>query len=198
MRKELAESLDSRNTDYLSIGITERGIPITGIPVPWEKTTSGFNMRIPEIWMSPEDLEDPQVLERLTHFKVRGCYIYTQLRDYSVIGRFTELWDLFICRAGGLRDLSFMKELHQWFMLYIEGADLADISPAFPKNWRDKGLRSYCVGFVNCRIDDIRPMEQPDVRLYELLIWNPRDDRGKAGWSGVRASCFTYRSKEKR
>lgn len=187
------ELLESRKSKYLNIGITEKGEPLRAVWVPWVHDSSAYNMRTPDLWLSPEDVKDPALMEKLKGFCIRGCYIFTPLEDYSFIGELRELWDLHIEKGGALRDLSFMKELQEWFMLYVEDAVLEDLAPAFPEAWREKGLHAYCVEFVNCRVSDISAMAREDVRLSELLICQPEGTGEKQKWSRVHAHTYRYR-----
>jgi len=184
--------LDNLQDKYLNIGITENGEPRNMISVPWKHDSNAYNMRTPELWLSAEDVKDPCLLARLKGLCIRGCYIFTPLEDYSFLAELKGLWDLHIRQGGALRGLSFMREMREWFMLYIEDARLDDLSPAFPENWREKGLHSYCVAFVNCRVKDISALEREDIRLSELLVCQPEGTNEKKKWSRVRAGTYRY------
>ena len=52
------KKLLERNNEYLSIGITEGGQARDITHVPWERTAHAFNMKVPGVYLSPEDLSD--------------------------------------------------------------------------------------------------------------------------------------------
>ena len=81
---------------YMSIAVNEDGSPVRGSFVPWERTTSAFNMRTPEVTLSVSDLQDEQIMDALRSCDLAGCYLFTALPDYSFLSDFTGLWDLFI------------------------------------------------------------------------------------------------------
>lgn len=160
--------------------------------MPWKHTCNAFNMKTPDLWLAPEDLEDLEVLEMLRQSRVVGCYCFCPLEDYSVLRHFPHIWDLQIHKGQQLKDLRFMENMGEWFQLYIEDAQLEDLKPAFPGNWREKGLHSYCVGFVGCRIRDISALLREDIRLNELVICQPEGTCEKDRWKSVRASSYQY------
>lgn len=178
--------------EYLSIGITESGESVKSIWVPWKHDTNAYNMKTPDLWLSPEEVLDPAVLEKLGRCTVVGCYCFAPMENYSFLENFPHLCDLRIFSGKNLRDLSFMKGMEKWFQLHIEDASLEDLSPAFPENWREKGLHSYCVAFVGCKIRDISPMVREDIRLSELLICQPEGTNEKERWKPVRAGTYRY------
>lgn len=192
MTEERKVSLEACQGQYLSIGITESGEPVKSIWVPWKHDTNAYNMKTPDLWFSPEEILDSSVTEKLSRCRVVGCYCFAPMENYAFLGNFPHLCDLRIFAGKNLRDLSFMKGMREWFQLHIEDACLEDLSPAFPANWREKGLRSYCVAFVGCRIRDISPMVREDIRLSELLICQPEGTAEKERWKPVRAGTYRY------
>ena len=79
--------LNNRESEYLSIGITQGGVPRVTIGVPWEATAHAFNMRTPNVYLSPEDLQDEEVMVLIESYKVIGCYIWAPLTDYGFLAR---------------------------------------------------------------------------------------------------------------
>ena len=69
-----------------------------------------------------------------------------------------------------------MKDMKEWFMLYIEGATLEDISAAFDRGERGFAIHSYCLGFVDCRIKDTAPIKASGLRLSELVVHSKVED----------------------
>ena len=64
--------LENRESEYLSIGITQGGVPRTTIGIPWEATAHAFNMRTPNVYLSPEDIQDEEIMGQLESYKVIG------------------------------------------------------------------------------------------------------------------------------
>ena len=192
MTEERRASLKAWEGKYLSIGITEAGEPVKSIRVPWKHDVNAYNMKTPDLWLSAREVSDPAVAESLSRCRVVGCYCLAPLDSYAFLENFPHLRDLRIFKGENLRDLSFMKGMGEWFQLHVEDAALEDISAAFPENWREKGLYSYCVAFVGCRVRDISPMIREDIRLNELLICPPEGTAEKERWKPVRAGAYRY------
>ena len=152
-KKKLLE----RNNEYLSIGITEGGEPRDVTSVPWERTAHAFNMKIPNVYLSPEDLRDEEILKTLHGYRVIGCYIHTPLDDYAFLGEFGEIRDLYIECAEGLTDISFLGNLCECDMLYLEGASLKNLDPVVEMKKRVRGLFGgfRYVGLFGCKIEDV-------------------------------------------
>ena len=192
MLTEQKSRLESMAGGTLSIGISAGGQPRKSIGVPWKHTGNAYNMRTPDLWLAPEDLRDPTVEEKLKASSVIGCYSFVPLGDYSFLSKFPDLQDLRLRGNKARMDLSFLESLKDWFLLYIEDAQLEDLSPAFPENWRDKGLHSYCVGFVGCDVTSLEPMVRDEIYLSELLVCQPEGTGDKSRWKAVRAGTYRY------
>ncbi len=177
---------------YLNIGITQSGQSHDVIEVPWARTCHVFNMKTPDIYLTPAELADPCFRRELDRFHILGCYIFDPLEDYSFIASFPELWDLYILGGHNITDLSFMEGLKEWFIFYLEDAKLKTLDPLFPKGQKRVGIFPYCIGFGNCRIEDISALEQEGLYLSELALYCPKGTNEKARWEGVRAGTFTY------
>lgn len=184
--------LESNDSKYLNIGITRDGSPRNSLRVPWERTASAFNMKTPNVYLSGDDLQDPDILARLQNYRILGCYIFDPLEDYSFLEELKGLWDIHIRYGGNLTDISFLADNKEWFMFYLEDACLENLEPLFPKD-RGKGmLHSYCVGLVNCKVADISALEQEDVYLSELLVIQPEGTNERARWENVHAGTYRY------
>lgn len=177
--------------NYLSIGITHSGEPYGAIAVPWENTASAFNMKTPDIYLSEQDIKDPEIREILNNYHIIGCYIFNALQDYSFLADFKELRDVFILNGGNITDLSFMKELNEWFMLYVEDARLPNLDPLFPKGKKDKFF-PYCIGFGGCEIKDITALENPEIYLSELVVLCPKGTNDRERWQNIRCGTYGY------
>lgn len=192
MQESQKEKLQSYTGTYISLGISCDGTSRGAISVPWVRDTNAYNMRLPDLWLSPEDLSDAPFMARLRQFRVQGCYLYTPLEDYTFLAQFPHMEDLHIAKGSALKDLSFMQNMPEWFHLYVEDADIGDLRPAFPEDWKKKGLHSYCVAFINCRVGDISPLLRNKVYLSELLVACPKGTNDKKRWSQVKAGTFRY------
>jgi hypothetical protein len=176
---------------YMSIAINENGEHVTRGFVPWERTTSAFNMRTPKITLAASDLQNDSIMEALNKCRMIGCYIFTPLTDYSFISGFTELMDLFILCGENIQDLSFVRDLPELFMFYLEDASLPDVKPltdAFDKGDRIPGK---CIGFYHCDVADTSALAEADFIISELLIWPVAGDTAER-WKPVKRSC-TFR-----
>ena len=169
MQESQRELLAQKSKDYLSIGITEDGNIQRIIPIPWQYTSTAYNMRRPEIYLEPADLEDEELMAHLETFQVRGMYIFTPLEDYSFIARFRGLWDVYILRGGGWIDLSFMREIPDWSMFHLQDAIVPDISPVF-RSRREMIFKHQKVCLTNYRIDSPEDDGDDSVFISELLV----------------------------
>ena len=174
---------------YLSIGITADGKPRRSVWVPWELTGNAMNMRTPDLYFSPEELQDEALWEELKRFHIVGCYIFCPLDDYGFLYRLTELQDLNIYKGGALRDLRFLRTMPEWFQLHVEDAVLENLDDLFPDGPR-KGILSCCICLSGCQVADLSALE--NVRLSELVILMPEGTNDKDRWKAVRCGKYTY------
>lgn len=174
---------------YLSIGITADGKPRRSVWVPWELTGNAMNMRTPDLYFSPEELQDEALWEELKRFHIVGCYIFCPLDDYGFLYRLTELQDLNIYKGGALRDLRFLRTMPEWFQLHVEDAVLENLDDLFPDGPR-KGILSCCICLSGCQIADLSALE--NIRLSELVILMPEGSNDKDRWKSVRCGKYTY------
>ena len=192
MQEAQIKRLENYKENYLSIGITKDGTACGVIEIPWSHTGSAFNMKTPRVYLTEQDLYDPQVLKMLDRFHIIGCYIFESLKDYSFLANFKELWDIFILKGQNVTDLSFMKDLDEWFMFYIEDAHIQSLDPLFPPHVTRNFLRPFCVGFGGCKVDDITAIERQDLYLSELAVFCPEGTNEKARWEKVRTGTYNY------
>lgn len=169
MRESQRTLLSQLSKDYLSIGITQDGDIRRVIPIPWQHTSTAFNMRRPKVYIEPADLEDKALMAELESFQVRGMYIFTPLEDYSFIARFKGLWDVYILRFGGWIDLSFMREIPDWNMFHLRDAIVPDISPVF-RSKPEMIWNRQKVSLVNYRIDSPEDDGNENVFISQLLV----------------------------
>ena len=191
------EKLLQRTSEYLSIGITEDGSPRSVVGVPWEMTATAFNMRIPDIYLSPEDLTDDTLMAEISGYRVIGCYIYAPLLDYSFLSRFTELQDLSISRGDSIRDLSFLEGLSECRMLFLQNAKLENLDVLLDEKSHCKSsvFGCYkCVALHGCEVKDISRLERERFFFTEFLVWGTASDRER--WKVVSAGKARYFSME--
>lgn len=186
------EKLFAYNKKYLSIGVTKTGQPLHAIAIPWSGHSSAFNMRTPDIYLCEADLHDDEILLQLDKFTILGFYAFCGLDDYEVIGRFTNLQDIFLKDAHNLRDLTFMQSTPDWFMLFIQGAHLPNLDPIIPIEETASRLHSYCLGLYNCVVDDNASLLNSKFHLYELLIWNKWNKEEHDRWQKVKSLIYHY------
>ena len=188
------EILNSKETSYLSIGITPEGAPRRSVAVPWESTSHAFNMRIPDVYIAPEDLDDTDVMEKILSRKVIGCYIWAPLSDYKFLTRLKDLQDIYIANGDAISDLAFLQELTECRMFYLQNAKLKNLDTLVEAKKHSTapfgGLR--CVGLDNCAVEDLSIFERETVQFSEFLIWKPEGSDEKSRWNVIRAHTRRY------
>lgn len=194
MLESQKERLQNKNNRYLSIGITLGGKPRTSIGIPWESTAHAYNMRTPDVYLSPEDLQDEHILECLKAYTVVGCYIWAPLEDYSFLSSFKELQDINIKNGDSIRDLDFLSGLSECDMLFLQNAKLKNLNRIVDMKKSGKklfgGLR--CVGLDNCEIEDLSIFETEQVQFSEFLVWKPQGSNERDRWNVISASKRKY------
>ena len=191
MTESERQYLRSYPKSTISIGVTGDGKPRRSVWVPWEYTANAYNMRTPDIYLSPAELLDPELWAELARLRIVGCYIFTPLTDYGFLARLTELQDLQIYKGFFLPDLGFLRKMPDWRQLHIEDAVLEDLDDLFPDGLR-KGIFSICVCLSGCTVRDHSALTHPDVRLSELVILMPEGANDRERWKAVRCGKYTY------
>ncbi len=176
---------------YLSIGITADGQSRRSVWVPWDGTANAMNMRTPDLYFSPDELRDEDLWAELQRFHIVGCYIFCPLEDYGFLNRLTELQDLNIYKGGALRNLSFLRQMPEWFQLHVEDAVLENLEDLFPDGPR-KGIHSYCVCLSGCTVADHSALTREGIRLSELVILMPQGSNARDRWTDVRCGKYRY------
>lgn len=186
--------LENRESEYLSIGITQGGVPRTTIGIPWEATVHAFNMRTPNVYLSPEDIQDEEIMGQLESYKVIGCYIWAPLSDYSFLARFKDLQDINIKNGDAISNLSFLAELYECRMLYLQSAKLKnlDVIVEVKKNSTAMFGCLRCIGLDNCVVEDLSVFETEKVHFSEFLIWMPEGSNERSRWNVVSAGTRRY------
>ena len=158
---------------YTSIAINKDGKHVGGCFIPWKLTSSAINMKTPRVTLAVEDLQDEAIMADVKKCKVLGCYIMIPLEDYSFVQQFHELCDLFILYGKNISDLSFVQDMPNLFLFYLEDAKLTDIRPLIDNCRRSNSLPGKRFGFYHCEIQDTSAMKDADFMISELLIWPP-------------------------
>lgn len=184
--------LDAYNKQRISIGITDKGIPKHSGYVPWEHTGHAFNMRTPNIYFEESDFYDPQILSRLEELEVIGCYIFTPLGDYSFLSTFTRLEDLYISHGYNVRNLSFTQNMTEWFMFYLEDAEIDNLEDLFLQTNHSSEFHPYCFGLTNCLVRDPSAISKSPIRLSELIICGKDCESEREKWRSLPALTHKY------
>ncbi len=182
--------LDDPDLSYISIGITEGGIPRKALSVPWDITANAYNMCVPDFYIAPEDLQDPSVMEKLEAKQPIALYAFVPLEDYSFLSHFHGLRAISIREGKSLRNLDFLLSCPDWYQLLIEDAHIPTLNPLFHNG--KKKFRSYCISFIDCCIGDNSSLKQDGIFLSELHILQNIGTNEKHRWSSIRCSRFTY------
>ena len=173
--KEVAEA-----GDVTSIAINADGNPVRGCFVPWERTASAYNMKIPKITIASGDLQDPEVMDDLKKCRLIGLYCFTPLDSYDFIAEFPTLRDLFICHGDNICSLSFARGLSELTMIYLENARLDDLQPLIDNFNEKRELafmpRAICMGFYHCSVADTSALQEAEFITSELLVWPVEGD----------------------
>ena len=189
------EKLFNKDSEYISLGITHDGVPKEIIGVPWEKTAHAYNMKIPNVYISPEDLGNPHVMDILARYKLIGCYIWVSLTDYSFLSRFPYIRDLNIMCGDTIEDLDFLYELKECGMFFLKNAKLKNLDAILGVKLANKnsifgGFR--CVGLYNCLVEDLSRFETEKHWFSEFLIWHKKQKNEREKWKVVSASTWRY------
>ena len=192
MKQEERARLDAYPRKRISVGITADGSRVNSGFVPWESTAHAFNMRTPDVYFEEADFSDPVILARLDELEVIGCYIFTPLESYDFLARFSRMKDLHIQKGHNLRSLSFARGMTEWFMFYLEDAELEDLDDLFLQPEHARGIFAYCFGLTNCKVKEIGAIAQSSLRLSELIIRGPANVQEQARWRAVPALKHRY------
>lgn len=160
----------------VSIAVNKDGKPSRGVFIPWERTTSAFNMKTPRVTLAADDLRDDAVMELLRACYVIGCYIFTPLTDYNFLAEFDTISDLFILKGENMRDLSFLQNYQKLFMFYLEDATLPGLQPLVDACTASKMMPGKCLGFYHCTVKDTSALSNVKFYISELLVWGVKDD----------------------
>lgn len=182
--------------DYMSIAINKEGEPVHGGFVPWNNTASAFNMRTPKVTLAADDLQVPEIMQDLKKCRLAGVYIFTSLENYDFVSEFKRLQDLFIRKGENIRSLSFIRDMPELFMFYLENAELANLDSLIMNFNHGERLPGKCMGFYHCKVEDTSALKEVDFVTSELLIW-PVEGDSRERWK-MNKSPGTFRFYMKR
>ena len=128
-------------------------------------------MKTPDIILTVEDLFNDVIIYELSCCHIIGVYIFTPLKDYSFLSQFTEVRDLFILHAESIDELSFVQNMPDLYMFYIESANLPDLDPLIETYNSGNHINSARFGFAFCDIADTSALQRVKYPISELLIW---------------------------
>lgn len=187
MIEEQRERLKNNDSEYLSIGITDGGLPRSAIGVPWNFTSNAYSMMTPNVYIAKEDLNDEQIMAEILKYKVIGCYISVPLDDYSFLKSFVYLRDLAIKNGHKMSDVSFMRELHECRMLYLHGVHLSNLDDVIETKKLAKTRYVYCLCINDCQIDDISSvLENERLGYSEFIVITSQGSGEKQRWEGFK------------
>lgn len=186
------EKLENREISYVNIGISENGEGYGITPVFWKSTATAFNMCRPNVYISPKDLLDEEILSLLQKFHVKGCYIYCDVDDYSFLNKFNDIYDLTIYNGANLKDLSFMKHLTKCELLTLMNANLENLDEIADLRNAQGLTTPRKLTLYNCKISDISSLIDSKRFFSELIICNPKDRDERARWKNIIAPIYGY------
>ncbi len=151
-------------------------------------------MRIPDVYLSVRDLADAEIMALINRCKVIGCYIWVPLDDYSFLGRFSAMQDLYILKGDKIENLDFLCEMHECGMLYLQNARLQNLDIIFSLKKERKSLPGCfrCVALDNCQIRDLSVVWREKAYFSEFLVWNPASRKEKDRFTAVSAGIKRY------
>ena len=194
MQEEFMKRLEGKKADYIYLGITEDGKSRLTIPIPWEQTAHAMNMLMPNVYLSREEVSDPEIMKYLiSHTKVRSCYIFKFLENYEFLSNFAEMEDLEIYRGNHITLLSFMRNMKSWMMLHIENARLKNLEEAFPEDRKIDFFLPMCLSLQACEVEDLKEAVEFTRKksLAELIICRKKSQRDeRERWKEVRTTMY--------
>jgi hypothetical protein len=190
IQKQFDQLMDPQ-LSYLSLGITADGVPVTSISVPWASTTNAYNMKIPNVYIAREDLENQKIMDRIRELSPIGVYTFVPLENYGFLEDFHDLQVVFIREGKALDNIEFLKNCPNRLQLLVEDATIPTLEPLFPKD--QKRILPLCLYFIDCNIGNIEILKQDDIYLSELHVLQNNGTNEKDRWKHLRCGKFTYR-----
>ena len=186
------EKLFSYEYEHLSIGITETGVPLQAVPIPWHGYCGASNMCIPDVYLCEEDLYDREITAQINRFTVIGFYAFCRLKSYEILAFFSELRDIFLKDAKNLHDISFIKEMPSLLMLFLQDATLTNLDSIIFLHESPNIEHCRYLGLYNCHVEDISSLLNSGHCFRELLIWNHWSPTERNRWQQVKSQVYRY------
>lgn len=194
MKKEEKEKLLNHKSEYISIGITDDGVAYNGFSIPWESTANAYNMRLPNVFITPNDLNNEEIMNLILSKKVIGCYCWSALETFDFVSSFLDIEDINIFKGENLTNIDFIKSLKELRMLFIKDAKLYNIDAILdiPQS-KMQFPRLKSIGLYNCQVKDISAFLEKEHRFNEFLIWNKKGELKRKKWeivSALKRKCY--------
>ena len=188
MRKEEKEKLLNHKSEHISIGITDDGVAYNGFSIPWESTSNAYNMRLPNVFITHDDLNDEEIMGMILSRKVIGCYCWSSLENFDFVSHFSDIEDVNIFKGEKLKNIDFVKSLKELRMLFIGNAMLDNIGAILqiPKSDR-QFIRMMNIGLYNCEVKDLSTFLEKEHKFHEFLVWNKKEKLERKKWGVVSA-----------
>ena len=187
------KKLEGLRGKRISIGVTADGAPRKSVGVPWLFDSSAYMMCTPNVYVTPDDVENEESLSLFDGYEVIGFYVWEKLSDYRFLTRFAELSDLNIKCGENISDISFLRELKKCRMLFLQDAKFENLDPILDAKEAGEGFpRCYThIGLDNCVIDDISRLNGGEF-FSEFLVFNPVERAERGRWSMMKQRGFKY------
>jgi len=197
--RNIIEELEKLEGKYISIGISEEGTRYDAISVPWIHTAQAMNMKLPDIYLTEEEILSEEVQKKLKKAVVVGCYIFIPLTNYDFLYQLTDLWDLTIREGQNLTTLDFVKEMKSLFMLYLENVTLPNLYVLKPLMQHSvQRIMHLCLDLKNCHISCITGLTDDRSWFNELIVEETKgSEKQKKRWKKLRANTYRYFSLQK-
>ena len=194
MKKEEKEKLLNHKSEYISIGITDDGVAYNGFSIPWESMANAYNMRLPNVFITPNDLNNEEIMNLILSKKVIGCYCWSALETFDFVSSFLDIEDINIFKGENLINIDFIRSLNELRMLFIKDANLYDIDAILDMPQSKRELpRLKSVGLYNCHVKDISMFLEKEHRFKEFLVWNKIGELERKKWeivSALKRKCY--------
>lgn len=181
--------------EYLNLGVNGDGEFYSVTPIMWVNGVSAHKMRTPDVYITPADLLDREIFDRIRSLCVLGLYIYVPLEDYNFISELSDLRDIHIECAEGLKSLDFLHHTPECELLFLHKASLPDIDAVWEVKSSGVGFMPMEeIGLYDCNIGRATEPYEPKQRFYEFLVWSRPEnaERDRNMWTEVASSTKRY------
>lgn len=178
--------------DYLSVGISEGGVHYNMGRVYWRERVNALNMKLPDLYLAPEDIYDEELLNKLERYNVTAFYILAPIEEYGFLSRFPAIRELNIGFGENLKNLDFLKSLKECSMFFLADAKLENIDIIVEKNISEPKFFSRLRNVIlyNCEIENLSAFEREGYDFGEFTVWSSKNDESR--WEVVKADKRRY------